>query len=85
MALDAAMSADARFAASMGSIGIRIPRSPSGTIRGISIENWVWHHHTKPRVMQLVLKSQHPVIPAGIFWITMHPGSKVGISIWGKK
>lgn len=33
--------------------------------------------------MQLVPKSQHPSIPGGIFWNTMHPGGKGGMSNWG--
>ena len=34
--------------------------------------------------MQLVPKAQHPNIPGGIFWETMHPEGIGGYSIWGK-
>jgi hypothetical protein len=34
--------------------------------------------------MQLVPNAQHPNIPGGIFWETMHPGGIGGYSIWGK-
>ncbi|WP_394345008.1 hypothetical protein [Chryseobacterium taihuense] len=33
--------------------------------------------------MQLVPKRQHSNIPGGIFWNTLHPGGKGGMSIWG--
>lgn len=46
--------------------------------------DWVWHHHINEGLMQLVPKSQHPSIPSGIFWETMHPGGIGGYSIWGK-
>lgn len=46
---------------------------------------WVWHHDIEPGVMQLVPKSQHPNIPGGIFWDTLHPGGQGGFSIWGKE
>lgn len=65
-------------------LGITVPRSASGSIIGTSPSNWVWHHNVKGGVMQLVPKSQHPNIPGGIFWETMHPGGKGGFSIWGK-
>jgi RHS repeat-associated protein len=83
-ALDAAMSADADFAASMDQLGISVPRSSSGSITGKSPENWVWHHDTEEGIMQLVPKSQHPNVPGGVFWDTMHPGGNGGFSIWGK-
>ena len=83
-ALDAAMNADADFAATMDQLGISVPRSPSGSILGTSPENWVWHHDTEAGIMQLVPKSQHPNIPGGIFWETMHPGGNGGFSIWGQ-
>ena len=83
-ALDAAMNADADFAATMDQLGISVPRSSSGSILGTSPENWVWHHDTEAGIMQLVPKSQHPNIPGGIFWETMHPGGNGGFSIWGQ-
>lgn len=83
-ALDEAMSADAGFAASMEELGISVPKSSTGSIIGKSPENWVWHHDTEAGIMQLVPKSQHPNIPGGIFWETMHPGGVGGFSIWGQ-
>ncbi|MBM3857859.1 MAG: hypothetical protein FJ390_07885 [Verrucomicrobia bacterium] len=79
-ALDAAVEADPTF----GKLGISIPKTSTGSILGKSPENWVWHHDSEPGVMQLVPKNQHPNIPGGIFWETMHPGGDGGYSIWGK-
>lgn len=46
-------------------------------------EEWVWHHSSNaPGLMQLVPKSQHPSIPGGIFWGTLHPGGRGGYSTW---
>ena len=69
---------------SLGRLGISVPRSPAGSIIGKSPSGWVWHHNTSKGVMQLVPKSQHPNVPGGIFWETMHPGGVGGYSIWGK-
>ncbi|PRA95686.1 sugar-binding protein [Chryseobacterium sp. MYb7] len=69
----------------LNELGIAIPKSVSGSIIGKSPKNWVWHHDIDKGVMQLVPKSQHPNVPGGIFWETMHPGRKGGFSIWGKK
>ncbi|WP_164466274.1 DUF6443 domain-containing protein [Chryseobacterium carnipullorum] len=77
-ALEAGMSAEA-----MSELGIVVPKSSTGTILGKSPTNWVWHHDVGEGVMQLVPKSQHPNIPGGIFWNTLHPGGKGGMSIWG--
>lgn len=68
----------------LSDLGIIVPKTASGGINGISPVNWVWHHDINAGVMQLVPKSQHPNIPGGIFWETMHPGRKGGYSIWGK-
>lgn len=84
IALDAAMQADTNFATLMQGLGVGIPRSATGTIIGKSPPGWVWHHDVNPGVMQLVPKSQHPNIPGGIFWDSMHPGGVGGFSIWGK-
>lgn len=65
-------------------LGISVPKSPAGSILGKSPENWTWHHDVEPGVMQLVPKNQHPNIPGGIFWETMHPEGDGGYSIWGK-
>ena len=65
-------------------LGISVPKSATGSILGKSPEGWVWHHDTAPGVMQLVPKSQHPNIPGGIFWETLHPDGFGGFSIWGK-
>ncbi len=80
IALDAAMESNPALA----ELGISVPKSPAGSILGKSPENWVWHHDTEAGVMQLVPKSQHPNIPGGIFWETMHPGGDGGYSLWGK-
>lgn len=64
-------------------LGITNPRSNAGNIIGHSPANWVWHHEVTPGVMQLVPKLQHPNIPGGIFWETMHPNRRGGYSIWG--
>ena len=80
IALDAAMKTNPAFA----KMGIEIPRSPTGAIIGKPPANWAWHHNSSRRgVMQLVPKSQHPSIPGGIFWNTMHPDVKGGMSNWG--
>ncbi len=79
-ALDAAMQSNP----ALSKLGISVPRSSNGSILGKSPENWVWHHDTGAGVMQLVPKTQHPNIPGGIFWETMHPGGNGGFSIWGK-
>jgi hypothetical protein len=80
IALDGAMQSNQM----LGRLGISIPRSAAGSITGQSPSGWVWHHHTGRGVMQLVPKSQHPSVPGGIFWETMHPGGAGGYSIWGK-
>lgn len=69
---------------SLGKLGISVPRSPSGGIIGKSPNGWVWHHNTSKGVMQLVPKAQHPSVPGGVFWETMHPNGVGGYSIWGK-
>ncbi|UII32247.1 HNH endonuclease [Fulvivirga ulvae] len=68
----------------LSELGIDVPKSASGSIIGKSPSGWTWHHNTSEGVMQLVPKSQHPSIPGGIFWETMHPGGVGGYSIWGK-
>lgn len=82
-ALAKAIESDSKFAVGISNLGITIPRSSKGTIKGISPANWVWHHNVDEGIMQLVPKSQHPSIPGGIFWKTMHPDGKGGMSIWG--
>ena len=79
-ALDAAMKTNPL----LSELGISVPRTATGTIGGTSPANWVWHHSVDDGVMQLVPKIQHPNIPGGIFWETMHPGGSGGYSIWGK-
>ncbi len=83
-ALDDAIVSDVTFANSMKELGVSIPKTKAGNIIGKSPENWVWHHDVKEGVMQLVSKTQHPSAPGGIFWETMHPGGKGGMSIWNK-
>jgi len=61
-----------------------VPRSATGSIIGKSPTNLVWHHNVNKGIMQLVPKAQHPNIPGGIFWETMHPEGIGGYSIWGK-
>jgi DNase/tRNase domain of colicin-like bacteriocin len=80
VALDAAFKTNPM----LEQLGISVPRSAAGKIIGKSPTNWVWHHNINRGVMQLVPKSQHPNIPGGIFWETMHPGGVGGYSIWGK-
>ncbi|UZT98210.1 HNH endonuclease [Chryseobacterium fluminis] len=80
-----AIASDAKFAAGISDLGIKIPTSATGNILGKSPTNWVWHHDIGEGVMQLVPKSQHPSIPGGSFWKIMHPNNgKGGMSIWGK-
>ncbi|HEX7906106.1 MAG TPA: RHS repeat-associated core domain-containing protein, partial [Chitinophagaceae bacterium] len=81
--LDAAVASDATFASSMSELGIVVPRTTTGAIGRTSPANWVWHHDVRAGVMQLVPKAQHPNIPGGIFWNTMHPGGRGGMSLWG--
>ncbi|MEM9857750.1 MAG: RHS repeat-associated core domain-containing protein [Bacteroidota bacterium] len=61
----------------LSKLGISAPKfgSPSG---------WVWHHSTSRGVLQLVPKAQHPSIPGGMWWQTMHPGGIGGYAIWGR-
>ncbi len=56
----------------------------SGSILGKPPKDGAWHHDTRPGIMKLVPKSQHPDIPGGIFLETLHPGGNGGGSIWGK-
>lgn len=79
-ALEEALAANPALA----NMGITVPRSATGAILGKSPEGWVWHHDLEPGVMQLVPKSQHPNVPGGIFWETLHPGGYGGYSMWGK-
>jgi len=79
-----ALAAEMKANKILGSMNIKVPRSPKGTILGGHPDNYVWHHDTRRGVMQLVPKSQHPDIPGGIFWNTMHPNGAGGYSIWGK-
>ncbi|MBS0027278.1 DUF6443 domain-containing protein [Chitinophaga sp. 22321] len=83
--LDDAMKSDAAFAKIMEDLGVEIPRSNKGTILGEAPKGWVWHHHLEPGKMHLVPKSQHPNNPGGIFWRTMHPNWKGGMSLWGNQ
>ncbi|NVK52505.1 MAG: HNH endonuclease [Flavobacteriaceae bacterium] len=82
--LNNAILADKSFAKSMSQLGVEIPLLPSGSFNGISPRGWVWHHNIETGIMELVPKSQHPNVPGGIFWETMHPNRIGGYSIWGK-
>jgi hypothetical protein len=82
--LDAAMKSDLGFASTMWDLGIAVPRSTTGAIRGVSPPNWVWHHGLDEGILQLVPKSQHPNIPGGPFWETMHPNGLGGNARWNK-
>lgn len=64
-------------------MGVNIPMSSRG-VQGVSPTGFVWHHAQQPGLMQLVPKAQHPNIPGGIFWNTMHPNGVGGMSIWNK-
>lgn len=78
--LNNAMKSNPTFA----ELGITVPKSPTGNIMGKAPADWVWHHDRAEGIMQLVPKSQHPNIPGGIFWETLHPDAgKGGMSIWG--
>lgn len=80
ISLDYAMKSNTMYS----KLGISVPKSNIGSIVGKPPIGWVWHHNTREGVMQLVPKSQHPNIPGGIFWQTMHPGGSGGFAIWGK-
>lgn len=80
IALEAAMETNPM----LQQMGISVPKSSAGSIMGTSPTNWVWHHHVNKGVMQLVPKSQHPNVPGGIFWNSMHPNGIGGWAIWGK-
>ena len=56
-------------------------RSNGSIIMNQAPRNWVWHHDVGKGVMQLVPKTQHT--PGSIFWNTLHPGGRGGMSIWG--
>jgi hypothetical protein len=76
------MATDTTFASNMSELGVNIPRSSTGAIRGLSPVNWVWHHDIEAGVMQLVPKIQHTITSP--FWETLHPGGIGGFAIWGK-
>jgi RHS repeat-associated protein len=80
-ALADAMASDATLANSMRQLGISVPRTNAGTISGGKIPNWVWHHSSEPGVMQLVPQMQHT--NGSLFWFTLHPDYRGGMSIWG--
>jgi len=80
-ALSDAIVSDEAFANSMNKLGISVPRTNAGTISGGKIQNWVWHHSTEPGFMQLVPQVQHT--NGSIFWNTLHPEGRGGMSIWG--
>jgi len=66
----------------MKNLNIVMKTRPNGSIiMNRSPHNWVWHHDVGKGVMQLVPKTQHT--PGSIFWNTLHPGGKGGMSIWG--
>ena len=78
------IESDACFANTMQDLGITansIPRLASGAASGGKIPNFVWHHNLKPGIMELVPQIQHT--NGSIFWNTMHPAGKGGMSIWG--
>ncbi len=82
IALESAMASNP----ALEELGIVVPKNPNtGSILGKSPLNWVWHHDIEKGILQLVPKSQHPSIPGGIFWETMHPDGIGGYSIWGIK
>lgn len=84
-ALDAAIQSDKTFANTMSQLGVVVPKYAStGRILGESPKNWVWHHDVNVGIMQLVPKIQHPNSRGGIFWNTLHPGGRGGMSIWGR-
>jgi hypothetical protein len=79
-----ALSEEMQVNPSLSKLGIEIPTSKTGTIIGKSPEGWVWHHNVNKGVMQLVPKYQHPDIPGGIFWESLHPNGLGGYSLWGQ-
>jgi hypothetical protein len=83
--LNNAIQSNPDLANMMNNLNIKVSVSNAGTTQGIPPTGWVWHHAQDIGVMQLVPKSQHPNIPGGIFWNTLHPGGKGGMSIWGSK
>ena len=80
-ALAEAMASDVPFASSMEQLKIIVPRTKTGIVSPGKIPNWVWHHSTEPGTMQLVPQVQHT--NGSIFWNTLHPGGRGGMSIWG--
>jgi hypothetical protein len=77
------MQTDAVFSSKMNALGIEIPMTKRGKIGTTSPKDWVWHHDVEPGTMQLVPQSQHPPgFGKGIFWLTLHPEGKGGMSIW---
>lgn len=80
-ALNTAITSDAIFANSMKQLGFLVPKTPSGIITGGKIPNFVWHHGGQPGVMQLVPQRHHT--SGSVFWNTLHPGGRGGMSIWG--
>jgi hypothetical protein len=82
-ALQASIDGDPNFARMMNDLGVVVPKSARGRILGTSPRNWVWQHDITPGTMQLVPKIQHT--NGSIFWKTLHPNGKGGMSIWNKK
>lgn len=80
-ALANAMTSDATFANAMSELGIKAPVSRTGAVTSKTILNWRWHHDVNTGKMQLVPLYQHT--SGSIFWQTLHPNNKGGISIWG--
>ncbi|MEP6675853.1 MAG: HNH endonuclease [Ferruginibacter sp.] len=80
-ALNNAMASDPAFANAMSELGIEIPRTPAGGIKGQSPAGWSWHHEQAVGIMQLVPKIQHT--PGSIYWNTLHPGGFGGMAVWG--
>ncbi|MEO8236880.1 MAG: HNH endonuclease [Flavobacterium sp.] len=80
-ALAEAMSSNVSFASSMEDLKIIVPRTKTGIVSPGKIPNWVWHHSTEPGVMQLVPQAQHT--NGSIFWNTLHPRGRGGMSLWG--
>ena len=82
-ALDGILSESPSFAASMEELIPGVRNSVSSVGGRSTPTGWVWHHSSERiGLMQLVPKSQHPSIPGGLFWNTLHPNGRGGYSTW---
>jgi hypothetical protein len=83
-ALLAEMRASPEVAGMMEGLGVRVPTNASGAAKGLSPQNWTWHHvPDQAGVMQLVPRAQHTA--GSPFYMLMHPTGRGGFFLWGSR